>query len=373
MESTFNPSIIMIDLQTVCDSFHADTKHTTLVQKLFEAKLPCYALGRNEHAKRLSESLSLEGVVDDFVSGTHWNNLPVIRGEAVPPGSVVINCSMSISPLSARHRIDTLPRVDALDYADLLRPLGSPLDFPNFVSEARTDLTANHARHRAVFDRLADNESKETFNRIMAYRLTADPSYMAGFSVRMQEQYFEPFLDIHVNARFVDCGGFDGDTSEIFASRYPHYAKIYIFEPSATNMQKAQARLAGVRDVEFIALGVSDTCATLRFNASTGSASAISAGGDSSIEVTTLDLHIGEHVDFIKMDLEGWELNALKGAARHIREDHPTLAIAAYHHISDFWKIPEFVLSQRDDYNLLLRHYTEGWSETVMYFVPRRA
>jgi FkbM family methyltransferase len=372
MESTFNPSIVMLDPQTVCDSFHADTKYTALVQKLFETKLPCYALGRNEHVKRLSELLSLVAVVDDFVSGTHWNDLPVIQGQAVPSGSVVINCSMSISPLSARHRIATLPRVHALDYADLLRPRGSPLAFPNFVSDARNDLTGNHALHSTIFDRLADNESKETFNRIMAYRLTADPWHMAGFSVRMQEQYFEPFLHIPLNARFVDCGGFDGDTSEIFASRYPHYGKIYIFEPSATNMQKAEVRLAGVRDVAFIALGVSDTCSTLRFNASIGSASAISSGGDSSIEVTTLDLNIPERVDFIKMDLEGWELNALKGAGRHIREDHPILAIATYHHISDFWKIPEFVLSQRDDYNLFLRHYTEGWSETVMYFVPRQ-
>ena len=91
------------------------------------------------------------------------------------------------------------------------------------------------------------------------------------------------------------------------------------------------------------------------------------------IAVTTLDERIKEKVTFIKMDLEGWELKALQGAVRHIREDHPKLAIAVYHHPSDFWRIPEFVLSIRDDYDLYLRHYTEGWSETVMYFVPRKA
>jgi hypothetical protein len=86
-----------------------------------------------------------------------------------------------------------------------------------------------------------------------------------------------------------------------------------------------------------------------------------------------LKAYTPEYGDFIKMDLEGWELKALQGAVRHIREDHPKLAIAVYHHPSDFWRIPEFILSIRDDYDLYLRHYTEGWSETVMYFVPRKS
>lgn len=64
---------------------------------------------------------------------------------------------------------------------------------------------------------------------------------------------------------------------------------------------------------------------------------------------------------FIKIDLEGWELKALYGAVRHIAEDHPKLAISVYHHAGDFWRI-------RDDYQVFLRHYTEGWSESVMYF-----
>ena len=49
------------------------------------------------------------------------------------------------------------------------------------------------------------------------------------------------------------------------------------------------------------------------------------------------------------------------------------LAIAVYHDIVDFWRIPEYVLSLRPNYQIYLRHYTEGWSETVMYFVPNNA
>jgi hypothetical protein len=86
--------------------------------------------------------------------------------------------------------------------------------------------------------------------------------------------------------------------------------------------------------------------------------------------VTTIDEEIKEPLSMIKMDLEGWELNALRGARRRIGQDHPKLAVAVYHCASDFWRIPEFVLGVRGDYTIYLRHYTEGWSETVMYFIP---
>ena len=71
------------------------------------------------------------------------------------------------------------------------------------------------------------------------------------------------------------------------------------------------------------------------------------------------------------MDLEGWELKALAGAQRHIRENHPCLAIAVYHHPAHFWQVFEQIWDVRTDYDVFLRHYTEGRSETIMYFIPR--
>jgi len=67
---------------------------------------------------------------------------------------------------------------------------------------------------------------------------------------------------------------------------------------------------------------------------------------------------------------EGWELQALRGASRHIANDYPALAISVYHHAGDFWRVYKLVMSIRRDYKVLLRHYTEGWSETVMFFLP---
>jgi hypothetical protein len=97
----------------------------------------------------------------------------------------------------------------------------------------------------------------------------------------------------------------------------------------------------------------------------------VTSSGACEISVTPLDVEVNEPVTFIKMDLEGWELPALSGSREHILRDRPKLAIAVYHRPSDFWGVFEFVTGLRPDDRVYLRHYTEGWSETVMFFVPR--
>lgn len=184
----------------------------------------------------------------------------------------------------------------------------------------------------------------------LALLLSADPRHMASYEVRFAEQYFEDFLCLSGEV-FVDAGGFDGDTTELFCERYPDYRAVFLFEPSAKNMQDAKTRRAQRHGISFIEQGISDKAGTLWFNPDAGSASAVSAAGSSSIEVTTLDL---------------------AGSQRHIRAEHPKLAISVYHNAADFHRIPDYIASIRQDYDLYLRHYTQGWSETIMYFVPRR-
>ena len=73
------------------------------------------------------------------------------------------------------------------------------------------------------------------------------------------------------------------------------------------------------------------------------------------------------HVDFIKMDIEGSELQALRGAIKTIKRDQPEMAICIYHKIMDFVEIPEFILSLNVGYRLFIRHYTIYEEETVLY------
>lgn len=136
-------------------------------------------------------------------------------------------------------------------------------------------------------------------------------------------------------------------------------------------MQKAKARLNSFSRIEYLDYAVSNRRETLHFNPDAGSASCVESGGSLAVQAVQLDEVITSSVSFIKMDLEGSEVAALEGAKRLIMEHHPKLAIAAYHCARDFWQIPELVLGYRRDYAVYLRHYTEGWSETIVYFIPK--
>ncbi len=332
---------------------------------------PRLLLGRNEHSAALLQSIEVDGIVDDFFAEHVWNGKPVVKCEDIPKNAIVVNCSMSISPITARRRLDVLERA-CISYADLykLRPDLTPL--PAFVAEMRKDIVENGAHWSSLLAKLMDKTSITVFNDLVSYRMTADPVYMENYSTRFSDQYFEDFLALSHEV-FVDAGGFNGDTTEEFCKRYPDYKKVILFEPSASNMQDAKTRLAKHRDIEFIEQGISDTPGTLWFDPDAGSASAVSEKGACCIDVTTLDASVSDKVSFIKMDLEGWELKALEGSKQHILDHHPKLAISVYHSASDFWRIPEFIASIRQDYDIYLRHYTEGWSETVMFFVPQQA
>lgn len=329
-------------------------------------------LGRNEHSAALVNVLEIDGIVDDFSPEHSWHGKPIIRCEDISENSIVVNCSMSISPVSAARRLQQLDLKGCINYADLYKVRPDLIPAPAFVSDMRKDFLENPAHWISLSSMFADEQSKTVFNDLVRYRLTADPVYMSNYLTRFSDQYFENFLSLN-NEVFVDAGGFNGDTTEEFCKRYPDYKKVILFEPSSKNMLDARKRLENHRDIEFIAQGVSNAPGTLWFNPDAGSASAVSAEGDCRIDVTTLDESIREQVSFVKMDLEGWELKALEGSRRHILEDHPKLAISVYHHASDFWRIPEFIASIRQDYDIYLRHYTEGWSETVMFFVPQKA
>ena len=90
-------------------------------------------------------------------------------------------------------------------------------------------------------------------------------------------------------------------------------------------------------------------------------------------EVVTLDSFFGsEKVDFIKMDIEGVELEAIEGAYQIIKQQSPTLAVCLYHKPEDIWEIPLRIKDIQPEYNIYIRHHTDLLNETVCYAVNNR-
>ena len=95
---------------------------------------------------------------------------------------------------------------------------------------------------------------------------------------------------------------------------------------------------------------------------------AAAAGGDTPI--VALD-DVMDEVTFVKMDLEGYEQKALRGAARLVRECRPRMAITAYHYaddLLDLWRLFEELVP---DYELRLRHHSSYYYDTIFYAAPR--
>ena len=76
-------------------------------------------------------------------------------------------------------------------------------------------------------------------------------------------------------------------------------------------------------------------------------------------------------VDFIKLDVEGAELNALRGAEKTIRAFKPRMAVSVYHQEDDLITIPEFLRSLNCGYKLLLDHFTIYNEETILFADPQ--
>jgi hypothetical protein len=93
--------------------------------------------------------------------------------------------------------------------------------------------------------------------------------------------------------------------------------------------------------------------------------------GDCEVKCVSLDSTLRDvPVSFIKMDIEGSELDTLTGARELIQKNAPILAICAYHKQSDLWNIPLFIHDISPDYSFHLRpHLLEGW-DLVYYAIP---
>jgi FkbM family methyltransferase len=328
-----------------------------------------YVVGKNEQSEELIRLVNIDGLIDDYETHSNsWHGVPILKTSDVLAESIVVNCSTSISPVAVQNNLEKAGLKNVIAISELLIALNGKISLPWFVKQQREDYQKFKNEWFNLYQSMSDDESKKVFMDVLRYRLNPNPFYMHEYEVRLKDQYLEDFM-MYKNEVFVDAGGFDGDTTEEFCRRYPDYKKVFLFEPSVRNMQAAKLRLAKLQNIEFLEVGLSDSVGRLYFNSDAGSASAVSNVGSESIDVTTLDKAVNEPVSFIKMDLEGWEMKALAGCKRHIVEEKPKLAISVYHGASDFRDVPRYILSLNPDYKIYFRHYTQGWSESVMYFI----
>jgi len=176
----------------------------------------------------------------------------------------------------------------------------------------------------------------------------------------------------------VDCGAFDGDSIRLFRRRTAGaYGHIIACEPDETNRGRLTEFIGELPPQERVRItvlpyAVGDRDEIMHFNASGTAGSHLSSeGATQAVECRCLDTLLdGRTPTLVKMDIEGAEPDALRGAFEVIRRARPILAVCAYHKSEHLWTLPQIMKAALPDYRISLRRYAEECWETVYYAVP---
>ncbi|WP_072679790.1 FkbM family methyltransferase [Arcobacter sp. LA11] len=243
-----------------------------------------------------------------------------------------------------------------------------------WLSEKKNHLK-NRNRILDSYKLLEDKKSRKLFKNILKYRMFNNLNKIQK-PQKMDNEYFPKDINCkYPILKFVDCGAYDGDTVLRILKKKIPLSSYTAFEPDLRNANLLSENIKKKLKVEshIYPCGLWNKTDKLKFSGGTGSSSHINLNGDDIISVVSIDeCIINKKVNFIKMDIEGAEVQALIGAKETIKKNKPILAISAYHKYDDLWTILETIKSFNIDYKFYMRMYEYNGFGIVYYAVPNK-
>lgn len=304
--------------------------------------------------------------------------IPLPERERIPVVLSVFNRDVDVVALAADVRALGFHQI--VTFVDLHHLFAGALG-DRFWLTNRETMCLKEADIRIVEDLWADQESRDLYRGLVDLRRTG--AYSEAIAPRAgRESYFRPGISEWLEQgphRFADCGAYNGDTFEAMLSSGIRVNGSAHFEPDLENFLVLSATLARHRvETECAAFAwpcaVADRTGVVRFDGGQQEGSVISASGANVATAVALDdVLAGWRPTFVKMDIEGAEVEALRGASRLLSCSHPHLAICVYHRPDHLWEIP-LLLSDAaglDGYEYYLRAHGQNGFDTVLYARPR--
>ncbi|MEZ4915723.1 MAG: FkbM family methyltransferase [Chitinophagales bacterium] len=188
-----------------------------------------------------------------------------------------------------------------------------------------------------------------------------------------QYKYKPQNISVNKNDVVLDCGGCWGDTALYFSSIADN-VKVYSFEFIHENIKLFEKNLTLNKgcDITIVQQPLWEDSNTYFKIVNNGPASTISIDNSKdSIQSICIDDFVKnadlQKIDYIKMDIEGAEEKALKGAIETIIKYKPTLAISVYHKDDDFEKLTKLIDDLDLGYKFYLDYYTAIGMEIVLF------
>jgi len=256
------------------------------------------------------------------------------------------------------------------------------------IVDSATRMKEKINENRLLLDRLLkENNEKITYVR---EALQHDEKSLDVFNAKLSSKYYgihiplealqegnqyypNDIIHLSGNEVFVDCGALDGGSVFDFIRRAKSYDYIYSFEPDQLQyiFTKMMLNLYGVERYELHNLGVYNEESRLAFSSKESGDSRIIEEGELMIQVTSLDtilLGKANRPTYIKMDVEGSEMEALKGSYNIIKRDFPKLAISVYHGNTHIYEVPYWIKTNFPKYKIYMRQH-HNINETVCYAI----
>lgn len=265
----------------------------------------------------------------------------------------------------------------------LSRPLFSPSDKKDYASLLNQ-----------VSNLLTNSREKELFGILTGLSLTPSDyiqQYVkavanAYYYSSNKRQYFD-FIDYSNIHTIIEGGVYDGaDTAAFVKIIGEKGGSVFGFEPNISSYRESpyQKMLSSNSRVKISPIALWSHSTQLHFQQD-GLSSGLSIPTTPNephspkermviIDTQSIDqiknIEKIEKVDFIKLDIEGAEVEALEGAIETLTTHRPQLAICIYHKKEHFFKIPIFLSGLLEGYEFHIAHYTANHLETVWYGIP---
>lgn len=324
-----------------------------------------------------SQGITVHGFLDNDRSrhGQRLEDLPVCHPDSVDLGSaavVVASGQHSNAIFSQLHQqqaglqlLNMHEFLYALDAVHVTGPFSRTAEGP-----ARDPFP-----HLSAFLRLDDEHSREVFDALIGMRMRLAIGPASAVRSPQHQEYFEPaFLSAEKAARFVDGGAAAGDTLRRLEAVYGPVQQAWLFEPELPPYYEALKTVSSRPEVTVFNMGLDAEPSRyvyhpgLSYDIAGEVNYALPRDITSFIQGTTLDSLAPAKVGFVKLDIEGMEAQAIRGAHGIIARDSPTLAICAYHHADDYWQLMDEVLAIRPDYKVGMRLYADVLEDITLYF-----
>lgn len=308
-----------------------------------------------------------------IVDGHEVTNLELFSRQAVSNELVLYVCiyQPGFSFLRKRDQIHAAhPGLDVRPFTELLLSSASSA-LPYLFFESPSDLSAKIDRYHGISERLSDDLSKRTLRAHLEFRKTGQFEKIIATS-RRDVSFLTDILSPTVT--YVDAGAFDGDTTEDFvAMTNGSFGHLHLVEPDARNISRAKQRLAALsvsNRITYHQEAISDVRGLMGFNALGSVGSSLDSNAEEKVRTSLLSDFDSDGQLYIKLDIEGAEIPAIRASIDFIASRLPILAISVYHRPNDLLDAMA-LLEGISDYRFYLRCHGDAGEDLMLYAIPQ--